>query len=111
MFPVLNFVLNKVILIQEALLFEPVRLFLVFVYVLLFLRRPCFCGKTEAKSNLRLCAVTKKRALRLEKLALRRVCKPCLCTWKRNKGNKLTITDRQIAGNRLISLSRVRWAR
>lgn len=70
----LNFVLNKVILIHCYL--NELGLFFLSLYALLFLHRPCFYGKTEAKSNLRfICRdkKKKKRALRLEKLALRRV--------------------------------------
>lgn len=70
----LNFVLNKVVLIQEALLFEPVSSFCLYLHF-------CFCIDLVFTERQRLnlifglYAVTKKkkRALRLEKLALRRV--------------------------------------
>lgn len=82
-----------------------------------FVHRPCL-KKRQAKSNLRLCAVT-KTCITARTYALRE-CKPYRCTGK-NKGNESTITNHRMVGNRLISLSRAprsidsyflqRWAR
>lgn len=103
----LNFVLNKVVFIQEALLFEPVSSFCFYLHF-------CSCIDLVFTERQRLnlifglYAVTKKKKnVHYDSKSLRYdEWKPCLCTWKRNKGSKLTITGRQIAGNRLISLSR-----